>query len=439
MPPYLGFHPLLGSLEVAPSEVGSTQSMINEEGDGDESVQIGASQLPLTRQALDNLPRCRKHMILERFMAQLDDALPLSDIDPFLDTRQCGSLIKLICAGRKILTMITEYSLGVAEQLNLKEPPLRFGFTRVRWTTTSGYSAFDDYSVMSEIEVEGLLHRLRSRKHITCANAYSGGSSSWGANLRTMIGSVHNGFLVKQGQWLQNKKNSLLPTTQTKTGGSIQLASRPLYLLHCCRGTQNIPKLQHCDVQQMSTDGQLLRSLRVMYRRACRDSIFSLYALRGIHFVRFTVRKRLDLDPIHRDSLPPEPKWAEYVFEPRHPIDLMSAKYLRAMFYTIEDDESDIAILEQIPKVCERLDVCSDPVQNVGWGIEFEQSLNIALVLGVLFAFVFAGSVAFGVLYSYYGKDVGDAFTVSGLVAALTAIALQMWAFAEMFPLQTKT
>lgn len=95
--------------------------------------------------------------------------------------------------------------------------------------------------------------------------------------------------------------------------------------------------------------------------------------------------------------------------------------------------------LDQLPKkLLKQLTLPDEDDGILDWGIRFEQQLNVRFLLWSLFVSLSVGSGSLGIIYGYFGRSFGDAFIVSGYIATMAGIALQMWAFALVAPSHSK-
>lgn len=80
------------------------------------------------------------------------------------------------------------------------------------------------------------------------------------------------------------------------------------------------------------------------------------------------------------------------------------------------------SILNILPRrICGRLDEgLTEPAE--GWGIYYQEDLNVDMVITVIFGIFLLGSLLFGVLWSALKMDIQGAFGVSSYVMTASGI-----------------
>jgi hypothetical protein len=64
------------------------------------------------------------------------------------------------------------------------------------------------------------------------------------------------------------------------------------------------------------------------------------------------------------------------------------------------------------------------PTSNVGWGIHVVETLNISLVVWILFGLTAISGLVFGISWTLLRDDISGAFTVASYVTALITLLL---------------
>ncbi len=64
------------------------------------------------------------------------------------------------------------------------------------------------------------------------------------------------------------------------------------------------------------------------------------------------------------------------------------------------------------------------PLPNLGWGLHIVETLNISLVVWILFGFTAVAGMIFGVFWSLLKSDVSGAYTIASYITALLTLLL---------------
>lgn len=84
--------------------------------------------------------------------------------------------------------------------------------------------------------------------------------------------------------------------------------------------------------------------------------------------------------------------------------------------------EDDTSILEQIPKKMDcKLEEAKLPPE--GWGLYFQEDLDISAIIGVVFVILFLASLLFLILWTVLKNDIQGASGVSAYIVAVASMA----------------
>lgn len=88
--------------------------------------------------------------------------------------------------------------------------------------------------------------------------------------------------------------------------------------------------------------------------------------------------------------------------------------------------EDDTSILEQLPKKmdCKLAEVNGSPPE--GWGLYFQEDIDISTIIGVVFMVLFVASLLFLVLWTVIEHDIQGASGVSAYIVAVASM-LGIW------------
>jgi hypothetical protein len=85
--------------------------------------------------------------------------------------------------------------------------------------------------------------------------------------------------------------------------------------------------------------------------------------------------------------------------------------------------EDDTSILEQLPKKMDcKLDE-STGVPSEGWGLYFQEDIDISTIIAVVFIALFVASLLFLVLWTIFKDDIQGASGVSAYIVAVASMA----------------
>jgi hypothetical protein len=65
-----------------------------------------------------------------------------------------------------------------------------------------------------------------------------------------------------------------------------------------------------------------------------------------------------------------------------------------------------------------------DPATNLGWGLHFVETLNISLIIWILFGLTLASGLIFGISWNILRDDISGAYTVASYITALMTFLL---------------
>lgn len=86
-------------------------------------------------------------------------------------------------------------------------------------------------------------------------------------------------------------------------------------------------------------------------------------------------------------------------------------------------DEADSLVLEQLPKkTYDKLQEGVGPPPE-GWGLYFQEGVDISTIIGVVFVILFLASFLFLILWTLLEDDIQGASGVSAYIAAVASMA----------------
>jgi hypothetical protein len=234
----------------------------------------------------------------------------------------------------------------------------------------------------------------------------------------------------------------------TTTHSSQGIPTKPPQLLHlitCMRSAKLGKGLHQGCIDTIKTDRQLFDFLRKLYRskrsRFC--MLLSLKAVKGIHIARLNLFAGGAVEVRHHNEcckqdctcIPPaslvQPSNnAEYECNLTGPL-----RYgppilpeVLAHFYSSPSciSERATAVLDRLPKriTGELQEPVKEPTE--GWGVYFHEGWDSDIITLLVFVMFSAGSLIFGILWSYLKMDVQGAFGVSAYVLTAGAILVSL-------------
>ncbi|KAF2025241.1 hypothetical protein EK21DRAFT_93432 [Setomelanomma holmii] len=229
-----------------------------------------------------------------------------------------------------------------------------------------------------------------------------------------------------------------IPTGTNPTPGNT------LHLMACMQRGRYQQTVQHHRIDGISTDKELFCFIR---RQLCQRwsrfrRLFSLKCVQGLYFVKFRLwaggsAENREHEPCCTSSaskececIPPASKVepaidAEYRCKPAGPLDAWPPVLSQQLMHMLTDPEcihkEEMLVLEKLPKrTCRELQgKVRQPAE--GWGIHFQEGWDTDILIGVV-AIIFAASLLFAILWSYFEHDIQGAFGVSSYM--ITAVGV---------------
>ncbi|KAF2446403.1 hypothetical protein P171DRAFT_410588 [Karstenula rhodostoma CBS 690.94] len=378
--------------------------------------------------------------------------------------------------GRRATSRVADELKNLLITTGYLEPPLKHGQVRIRRQCGCGERFILDYSAFKsefaqDYAARGIIQFIVDDHAIPGVAKYALRSKMFGLRLidgqETSQSSLESNsqkiVLPRPWVWLNRVlarlntmlreplEQSTLPqhsanttTTHSPQGTPIQ-PPQLIHLLTCLRSAKLGKGLHQICIDAIKTDRQLFDFLRELYKskRGQIRTLFSLKAVKGIHVVRLNlfaggaVEVRHHKECCNQDCtcIPPaslvQPSDnAEYQCYPAGPL-----KYgppippeVLAHFYS-----SPSCIPDPVRSVLDRLPIriigelqkpTGEPAE--GWGIYFHEGWDGDIITLLVFVMFLAGSLIFGILWSYLKMDVQGAFGVSAYILTAGAILVSL-------------
>ncbi|KAH6621811.1 hypothetical protein C7974DRAFT_338546 [Boeremia exigua] len=337
------------------------------------------------------------------------------------------------------------------------EPQIAPKSVRVKWHCRCGDAFSSDVFEYRS----GGIHRLKERMQRSgCRNV----------TITTCNQQLpRNSFTLQTPPWLQKVKRKMSATLslftraspdemylpQHKTSNVVQaskatkpskpVSHRELYLMSCIHRTQHHITVTQDLLEDITTDQQLFYFLKhqlKLYRGSFRN-LLSMRRVQRIFFVKFRLHKNSVAQVRHHtycctqsicECIPPQHKVikppmgsGEYACNPSGPPDTwppVCPEFMMHMFYSPQCiAKDDTLVLEQIPKKMDcRLDETSGS-RLEGWGLYFQEDIDVSTIIVVLFTTLFVASLLFLIIWTVLKDDIQGASGVSAYIVAVASMA----------------
>ncbi|OSS43563.1 hypothetical protein B5807_11731 [Epicoccum nigrum] len=248
-------------------------------------------------------------------------------------------------------------------------------------------------------------------------------------------------------------ENLLLPQHSRSTAISASEVGKPRepvsqrekYLMTCMHDTRYHVKVNQELLREIATDRQLFDFLKAQTRRfrGIPGNILSMRHVQRIFFVKFRLHKGGVAQIRHHkycctqqicECIPPQSKVikppmgsGEYDCSPSGPPDTwppVCPEFMMHMYHSPQCiAEDDTSILEQLPKKMHcKLDETTG-VPPDGWGLYFQEDIDISTIIAVIFISLFVASLLFFILWTILKDDIQGASGVSAYIVAVASMA----------------
>ncbi|KAH7086938.1 hypothetical protein FB567DRAFT_443733 [Paraphoma chrysanthemicola] len=356
---------------------------------------------------------------------------------------------------RALVTHLTVFTSAALIACGYLEPPLKVGFTRLRWMCRCGDELHGDVVEFRAGGISRLIERMqRSTGTKVMATTYNENGpnqqyiSPAPAWIRAAAGKISSTFSRSGNlkECLPQHTNQITPSTSAPSSSS-HTPVQNLLLMACMQGDQQLRRIVHQEpIDDITTDKALFTFMKMQLtkRRSSFSQLFSLRSIQGLHFVKFRLWASGDAEvydscctsptPHACQRIPPativEPsKDAEYRCTPAGPLDVGPPIVSRLMLHWLKSPEcvheDETLVLDQLPKrTCGRLEgKIRHPAD--GWGLHFEEGQDYRILANMLLLALMA-SLLFAIFWSYFKDDVQGAFGVAqyivGLAVAFVAL-----------------
>lgn len=175
----------------------------------------------------------------------------------------------------------------------------------------------------------------------------------------------------------------------------------PLHLLLCHNAGLYAVGLLQLPIHDLTSDELLFTNLRQAYESLPRwHSRFSFRMIRRIKFVQFELYKKSEIVDMRKENDLPSPSNDQYRYMPAPPdmVPPTGENTLRHFYHHPEHAEDTPECLERIPKkLLGKLEVCGTKSRATGWGLQFEEGLNMRKIWIVAFLLFGVGGIIFGI------------------------------------------
>ncbi|UPX13887.1 uncharacterized protein EKO05_0004383 [Ascochyta rabiei] len=341
--------------------------------------------------------------------------------------------------------------------MELLEPRLPPGMTRLRWSCRCGDSFYSDIFEYRPGGIDRLKKQMQGSGCLkVAATSYNQGTPeqrykfeapAWLRSATKRLSST----LTQASQ-----DTSCLPQHHTSSVSQPAAAPQPspsadrreLYLMACMHRTEHHVVVVQDEITNISTDRQLFHFLRTQLarHRGYLNSIISMRRVQRIYFVKFFLNKGHRAQVRHHrtcctssrcDCIPPQLKVVkppvgsgEYECNPAGPPDTwppICPEFMMHMLYAPDClDEDDAYVLGQLPKKTDGKlqEVIGTPTE--GWGLYLQEDVDISTLLGIVFIVLFLASLLFLILWTVLKDDIQGGSGVSACILAVASM-LGIW------------
>lgn len=136
------------------------------------------------------------------------------------------------------------------------------------------------------------------------------------------------------------------------------------------------------------------------------------------------------VDSLVPDKLPPPPpENNDYEYQPTPPRTNppIGPRFMMHMWHCKEEVPEKDFFCKRFPKKKDgpcKFAWDDSPMTNLGWGLHIVETLNISLIVWIVFGFTAIGGVVFGITWTLLKNDISGAYTVASYITALLTLLL---------------
>ncbi|RDL37225.1 uncharacterized protein BP5553_04658 [Venustampulla echinocandica] len=403
-------------------------------------------ELPSRSQQQANIRRPLSTSRVEVLKTQIVREIPTTRVDHSIDKSKESLAIldepvvhpKAIQTGRNMwgFALQTAIRTKMRELLNGNQQAVPKGKARIEWKCKCGHTITDDFTELQP----GAADRLRQTLSRSTTNLPVSSNSS---SLSNFSRAFSSGLQSLRGLLTFSKDKDLesdLPIhelrspsnptdherSQPETPATPSMESA--YLPVCYDQGRYATQLLQLDltILEADSDKALFQILRKSYHdlRPSWRSWISLRTLESIRFVHFEMYKSELVDVRKQDDVPP-PEDIDYRYKPAPPeiIPPVGSKYLMHVFQHPDCAEEESLCLSRFPKKLKERLRCRGGIKP-GWGLQYEDGLDIKKLWITLFVVFGLGSLTIGISWAILKHSIQDAFAIAAYLLAFATVTV---------------
>ncbi|KAF3035625.1 hypothetical protein E8E11_004888 [Didymella keratinophila] len=360
---------------------------------------------------------------------------------------------------RKILGRGRETLATLPVAVGILEPPLNFGWVRLRWQCRCGESLFGDVKEYRPGGAQALveqMHRSTGAKVAVTSYSKTFTNQNWVFRVPRMVRRLTSNLSSKKAGTSDSEEclpqHNGASQAAPSTGATTNVTAPPsssLHLLACFHLTQRRKCLLQDHVDAVSTDQALFSFIKqqLQRNRSRIRSIFTMRSVQGMFFVKFRLRMGnvvevrdhnpccTSTNPNTCECIPPVTKVepspdAEYRCSPAGPLATWPPVLSQDLMHMLSSpqciNENETWVLEQLPKriAGELQERPGQPIE--GWGVYYQEAIDFDIIITVVFIVFLMASLLFGILWTRFEMDIQGAFGVSSYMITAIGILLAM-------------
>ncbi|PMD51257.1 uncharacterized protein K444DRAFT_707303 [Hyaloscypha bicolor E] len=312
------------------------------------------------------------------------------------------------------------------------DPAIPAGAHRLRWSCKCGHMSYDDFMQLSIDGLPQMLEELKNSGSVTAASIETGtGSTAKGARTWPLLLTL--GHRLQRSISRRLKKISL-PVSEVQALSTSQSPHQPRadckFLQVCVEKGPYSTRMHYIDVCDKKTDRDIFRTLKKDYKVIRRELNSLLFKIHRIDFVEFQLYPKELVDSLIPDRLPPPaPDNVEYEYLPMPPQTQppVPQKLMMHLWHCRDEFAPGDFYSKRFPK--KKKQPCKfilddSPTANLAWGLHMVETLNMSLIIWILFGLTAVSGLIFCISWSLLRNDVSGAFTVSSYITALMTLLI---------------